>query len=169
MFSLSDIIDNIRNMGVLNEQRRRDDRRREQQGSLEGFKHSGRPMPVPTYRGPPAPGAVKTGITTETVVGDGGIVIANINHQGGTTWVYHLVYAVVGGNISTMDKDHWVYAMEGDDFIAVVAVSEHVASPAAAHVDTNYARIPTTGLRLAIRASTIGADYHITGVWEEDR
>ncbi len=174
MNTIPDLIDWVRNLAAQNEQRERDRRRREHQGRRDGYAHSGEPSPVPVYMAPPAPGGQRAGISTNFLVapGGGGALLVDIDAlPSGTTWVYVMVSRVTAGGIEEhVDKDFIIYAMDGSNVLATIAIFEAPTGHATGGYHSSLSfRVPATRLRLALRATTAGDFYRITGVWEEDR
>lgn len=159
----------LRDLDALNSQRERDRRRREHQGNREGYARSGEPSPVPTFPGPSASGARLRGIETAYEIGTGGTIYVDINSGPRRTWIYNSVHAVIGGVIADIDSDYYINAQNGALVLATILYSEHVAGPSVSHQDVNYAPVPSTRLRLFVKASTLGEYYVLTGIWEEDR
>lgn len=145
---------------------RRDDARRDDQGTRDGYARSGEPSPIPVYAGPPSSGGQRAGIETAYVTGTGAAAYADINNRSDKrSWVYHAVYATIGGVTSPVDTDYFIRAQDGAALLAIVYYHEQ----GVAHDTKNYAHVPCTRLRIMIPVSTLNVLYQITGIWEEDR
>lgn len=171
MTIFDDLADWLRKLDTDNGQRARNRRRREHQGRVDGFAHSGEPSPIPVYDGTPTVGAMRTGIVTAETVGTGANIIVNIdNGSNKRSWVYHSVSAIVGGARTHIDKNYYIQAMDGASVdYGPLLVSEHAAGPAVTHIDEGYAHVPCTRLRMFIIGSTLNTTYTLFGIWNEDR
>lgn len=150
----------------------RDLRRRHAQAVREGFRHSGRPHPVPVYRGPPAPGGELSGIETNTVTGTGAQVAVSLNTGGpGRTWVYTSMNKIVAGGTAHMQEDYVIAALtSGNRALGIVGLFEGGRGHSTGGFHTaSYARIPAEKLTAFISLSMLAHVYEFTGVWEEDR
>ena len=170
MSSLSDLYNDIRNLGAVNDQRRLDERRREAQGTREGFARSGEPSPIPTFLGPPASGAQRSGIVTDDQFGNGVSIDIVLKTDRGRTWIYNTMNTVRAGNTMHMDTEYYLVAYDSGRFLGILGYFQApIGHATGGFHEANYARIPCNELRAFIATSTLNTTYEFTAVWEADR